>query len=79
MSNLTAFVTQVPFGTFSIEGLMDKKGNYYVGVPQLVDLNLLGDGDNQDRHRHANRSLKRIMGEGFKSAQLKTEFNKKRN
>lgn len=76
MSNLTAFVTQVPFGTFSIEGLMDEKGNYFVAVTQLVSLNLLGDGDNQDRHRHASRSLKRLMGEDFKSAQLKTEFNK---
>lgn len=71
-----AFVTQVSIGNLQIEGLMDGSGNYYVAVPQLVKLNLLGDGDNQDRHRNANRSLKRMMGEGFKSVQLKTEFNK---
>jgi hypothetical protein len=38
---ITAVVTKVQLGTIEIDGLIDKEGNFYVGVPQLTKLNIV--------------------------------------
>ncbi len=66
---LTAKVTQVQFGSFgSIEGLMDTEGTYYIGVPQIADAI-------ETSRNTAARDFKRLLGEGFETSKLKTEFN----
>jgi hypothetical protein len=68
---LTAEVTDVQVGFYSLEGLMDEKGNYHVGIPQLTNLKLI----------QPNRSLKRLESlydVTFQSAtKLKTPLNPK--
>ena len=65
---LTAEVTNVQVGFYSLEGLMDEKGNYHVGIPQIADLV-------QTNRNTASRDFKRLMGEGFKTSKLKTVYN----
>lgn len=73
----SAFVTQVPFGNFEIEGLMDEEGNYYVAVPQIENIGLI-DAEIV-RHRHGARKVKSLLSKDFKvssiATKLKTEFN----
>ncbi len=66
-----AYVTAVPFGSLSIEGLMDTEGNYYVAARQAASqLQLTAHPSN------AVRSLERILGEGYKRIQLQVEGTK---
>jgi hypothetical protein len=63
-----AHVTPVSIGNLTIDGLMDEKGNFYVAVPQIADLI-------QTARNIASRDLKRLMGAGFETSKLKTQFN----
>lgn len=68
-----ANVAQVNIGPFVIDGLMDEIGDYFVAMPQMVDMNLIPP----------NRSLKQLqslVGEGFQShraVKLKTPLHPK--
>lgn len=69
MTIITAVVTEVPIGNMSVEGLMTGDGTFYIGIPQAADL--------FDTSRNtAARDFKRLMGEGFNTSKLKTEFRK---
>lgn len=72
MSILTASIAEVKIGIISIEGLMDEKGEYAVGVPQIAMLFPYF----QDDQNQAAKKLKRLMGIGFKTTRYKTEFNR---
>lgn len=69
MSSLKAEVAIVKIGFIEIEGLMDEQGLFYVGVPQASDLF-------KTSRNTAARDFKRLLGETFKTSDLKTEFNK---
>lgn len=68
---LTAEIAKVQIGLIWIDGLMDENGNFYVGIPQVADLNLV----------QRQRSLKRLessIGMTFQNAtKLKTPLNPK--
>jgi hypothetical protein len=66
---LTATVTDVLIGLLAIEGLMDENSDFYVGVPQAADIF-------ETSRNVAARDFKRLLGEAFKTSDLKTEFNK---
>ena len=66
---LTATLTDVLIGLLMVEGLMDENSNFYIGVPQAADLF-------ETSRNTAARDFKRILGEAFKTSDLKTEFNK---
>jgi hypothetical protein len=66
---LTATVTDVLIGLLVIEGLMDENSDFYVGVPQAADIF-------ETSRNIAARDFKRLLGEAFKTSDLKTEFNK---
>ena len=68
--SLSAEITQVSFGAFEIEGLMDKNGDYYVAVPQVATLFQLSGS-------HASRDLKTLLGKGFRFTTFKTKLNPK--
>lgn len=72
MKNTTdkATVTQVAIGHITIEGLMLPDGSFAVAVPQIADLFL-------DTRNYASQELKRLMGKGFKTHKITTEFNRK--
>lgn len=73
MTILKAEVAQVNLGCFEVEGLMDENGDYYIGVPQLSELNLVPP----------NRSIKQLESLSGKALQsheivkLKTTINPK--
>ena len=48
---LTAIVAPVQIGHLNIEGLLASNGNFYVGVPQLVNSGLISD-----RHRNGHEA-----------------------
>ena len=70
---LRANIAQVNIGPVAVEGLMDDNGEYYVAIPQMVDLELIPP----------NRSLKQLqslLGEGFQShkvVKIKTSIHPK--
>lgn len=70
MTILKADVTQVNLGNFSIDGLMDDQGNYYIAVPQISSV--FSFDSNQ-----ASRSIKALLGKGFTFDKLKTPLNSK--
>lgn len=74
MTILDAEIAQVNLGeTISTKGLMDGDGNYYVGIPQLSDINLVPPG-------RSLKQLKSLLGNSFPSHQivkLKTPLNSK--
>ena len=65
---ISAEVTTVQVGFYTLEGLMDEDGTFYIGIPQLADLV-------QTNRNTASRDFKRLMGEGFKTSKLKTIYN----
>jgi hypothetical protein len=65
---LTAEVTTVQVGFYSLTGLMDSQGNFYVGIPQIADFV-------QTNRNTASRDFKRLMGKDFKTSKLKTVYN----
>ena len=71
MSILKASVTTVQFGPFTMEGLMNEKGEFGVALPQMADMDLVP----------RNRSLtqvKALLGKGFPSHEVekwKTPLN----
>jgi hypothetical protein len=73
MSSLKATVAQVKIGPFSLEGLMDEQGEYYVGIPQLASIELVPPNLSAKR-------LESFVGKGFPSGnfvKLKTPLNSK--
>lgn len=69
MTILRASVAPVPIGLITIYGLMDENGDFYVGVPQAAALF-------ETSTNTAARDFKRLMGKGFETSRLKTEFNR---
>lgn len=71
---LKAEVTPVKFGdNFSMPGLMDEEGEYYVAVPQLVEKDLVPPN-------RSGKQLEALLGKAFPSHQivkLKTDINSK--
>ena len=68
---LKAEVTPVKLGdNFSMPGLMDEEGEYYVAVPQIAEVF-------QFAKDHASRDLKSLLGKDFQFAKLKTPLNPK--
>lgn len=67
---LSAEITQVNFGAFQIEGLMDEKGDYYIAVPQVAALF-------QFDSNQASRKIKALLGKGFQFDTCKTKLNPK--
>ncbi len=64
-----AFVTDVQFGSMTIEGLMDEQGKYYVAVTQVA-AQLLASLNNPSK------DVKALLGKGFEQfLKLKTELN----
>ena len=71
MNNSTkAIVSKIDLGFAEVEGLMLPDGSYAIAVPQIADL--FGYS-----RVCASQSLKRLMGEDFKTHIMSTEFNKK--
>lgn len=73
MASLKASISEVKIGPVSLEGLMDENGEFYVSVPQMVDINLIPP------NRSA-KQLKALLGEGFQShaiVKLKTPIHPK--
>lgn len=68
--SLSAEITQVSFGAFEIDGLMDEKGGYYVAVPQVAALF-------QFDTNQASRKVKALLDKGFRFATFKTKLNPK--
>lgn len=69
MPTITAKTEKVTFGFVELDGLMDDQETFYVGVPQIADLF-------KTSRNTASRDFKRLLGEAFKTSDLKTEFNK---
>jgi len=68
---LTAEVTTVQVGFYSLIGLMTEKGEFYVGIPQIVDLDLIPP--NRSR-----KQLESLSGMVFQShVKLKTKIHPK--
>jgi hypothetical protein len=71
---ITAVVAKVQIGTVEIDGLMDEEGNFYVGMPQLTDINLM------PRRRSA-KQLEALSDKAFSSqtdiVKLKTPLHSK--
>lgn len=67
-----AKVAPVQVGTYTIQGLMDHEGRFFVAVPQIADVF-------QVSRNTAARDLNRLMGDGFKTSihKLSTEFNRR--
>ena len=57
---LTAEVTDVLLGTSCIEGLMDENSVYYVGIPQLVDVDFIPPN-------RSSKQLEALLNSGFQS------------
>ena len=70
---LTANITLVQLGYLTIEGLLCSEGNFYVGIPQMVESGLV----KSDRHRNELRTLKLFLPEGFQFVKIKTKLNPK--
>lgn len=64
--SIIAEFAQVKIGTLSIDGFMDKDGNFYVAGIQLSDI--FGFDRSQ-----ATRTLKRLLGDGFGFDRLKVK------
>lgn len=64
----TAYETQVAFGSYSLTGLMDEQGTYYIDTPILIKEGLL------TRQDHASRDLKTLLGKEFGLAKLRVEY-----
>ena len=70
---ITAIVAKVQIGTIEIDGLMDEKGNYYVAMPQLTEINLI------PKNRSA-KELEAMTDKAFQTpdvAKLKTALHPK--
>lgn len=68
---LTAEVTVVQVGLYSLEGLMDENGDFYVGIPQITSLKLVPP--NRSR-----KQLESLLDMVFQShVKLKTPLNPK--
>lgn len=65
---MKAYITEVPFGSFTIEGLMDVEGNYYISSQQAND-KLSFSAQPTD----AARAIKRSLGKEFKHSRLRVE------
>lgn len=70
MKILTAKVTDVPIGHLAVSGLMAEDSSFYVGIPQIVDLNLIPP------NRSA-KQLQALSGIAFQTHKLKTELHPK--
>ncbi|BDA74361.1 hypothetical protein CAL7716_085270 [Calothrix sp. PCC 7716] len=70
MANITAKITPVAIGLFSIDGLRDEEGRYYIGVPQIT-------GEFQFDSRQASRAFKSLLGKDCLFTKLKTSLNPK--
>ncbi len=68
MSIVTAKVTHVKFGTFSIEGLLSEDGKFYIAIPQIAELFQLLE-------RNTKRDIKTLLGERFSVLKLQTPLN----
>jgi hypothetical protein len=76
---LHASVAEVKIGNLSFPGLMDEKGVYYIGIPQVADLV-------KTSRNTASRDFNRLMNSDskdsktsidfFETHKLKSEFNK---
>lgn len=74
-SILSARIAVVKLGALAIEGLLIEDGNFGVAVPQIAAIFPYFQ-KGQDSQSKASQSLKRLMGEGFKTHRVKTDFNK---
>lgn len=70
MSILSAIVTEVPIGHLAVPGLMAEDDGFYVGIPQMVDLELIPP------NRSA-KQLQALSGIAFQTHKLKTEIHPK--
>lgn len=69
MNHITAQVADITIGNITIAGLMDEKGNYYVGVPQLNERISFSASNNT-----TSRDLKRLLGKDFRPSKAKTNL-----
>ncbi|MCC5616625.1 hypothetical protein LC605_16405 [Nostoc sp. CHAB 5836] len=73
---LSANITKVQIGFLEIDGLMDENGDYYVAIPQLVDVELIPPN-------RSSKQLEALLNTGFQShvnfnfVKLKTELHPK--
>jgi hypothetical protein len=67
-----AEIATVKIGHLEFEGLMLHDGTFGIAVPQLAQIFPYF----QDFQNQASKMLKRLMGEGFKTTRVKTEFNR---
>lgn len=63
-----ANIAQVNIGPFVIDGLMDEKGNYFVGVPQVAETFSIPI-------KHASRDLKALSGKEISIPKFKTPLH----
>jgi hypothetical protein len=75
MTNLTAKIAKIKFGTIEVEGLMVSDGSFGIAIPQLCDL-FADEKTFKTSKNTAARDFKRLMGEGFKTSKCFTEFNR---
>jgi hypothetical protein len=68
---ITAVVAKVQIGTTEIDGLMDEDGNFYVGIPQLTDINLV------PRRRSAKQLLSLLQLDFDPFVKVKTPLHSK--
>lgn len=70
MSILTATVTKVKIGPVSMDGLMSENGDFAIALPQVSE-------HFRFPNKHAARTVKPMLGEGFQFPKWKTELNPK--
>jgi hypothetical protein len=70
MKILTATVTDVPIGHLMLPGLMAEDDEFYVGIPQIVDLDLIPPN-------RSSKQLQALSGIEFQTHKLKTELHPK--
>jgi hypothetical protein len=70
-----ATVTTVKMGNLEIEGLLLNDGSFAVAVPQITNLFPYFQ-QYQDPQKYGAQTLKRLMGNDFKTHKVKTEFNR---